>query len=167
MFSVIWKGYALKHVSSLRRGASRHCSLSGYLAGEGRQVCISVHEWDYSGALTLCVCVCSQPSSLGRRLPHPEIRHIVPSVAHLEGSTAGRTKLFRVAGRLSLISIMSLSCVRGLYSGWRTNLEDMMCCSVPSGSHMLCSPSRTSKSALETLRSSGFIYPTPIYHFHI
>lgn len=164
MFSVIWKGYALKHVSSLRRGASRHCSLSGYLAGEDRQVCIRVRERDYSSALTLCVS--SQPSSLGRRLPHPEIRHIVPSAAHLEGSTAGRTKLFRVAGRLSLISIMSLSCVRGLYSGWRTNLEDMMCCSVPSGSHMLCSPSRTSKSALETLRSSGFICPTPIYHFH-
>lgn len=160
MLSVIWKGYALKHVSALRRGASRHCSLSGYLAGEDRHVCISVREWDYSSALTLRVS--SQPSSLGRRLPHPDIRHIVPSAAHLEGNTAGRTKLFRVAGRLSLISIMSLSCVRGLYSGWRTNFEDMMCCSVPSGSHMLCSPSRTSKSALETelkdmLRSSGFI----------
>lgn len=34
MFSVIWKGYALKHVSSLRRGTSRHCSLAGYLAGK-------------------------------------------------------------------------------------------------------------------------------------
>lgn len=33
----------------------------------------------------------SQPSSLGRRLPHPEIRHIVPSLAHFEGSVAGRT----------------------------------------------------------------------------
>jgi len=34
MFSVIWKGYALKHVSSLRRGASKHCNLSGYLAAK-------------------------------------------------------------------------------------------------------------------------------------
>lgn len=58
--------------------------------------------------------VSSQPSLLGRRLPHPEIWHIVPSAAHFEGSAAGRTKLFKVAGRLSLISIMSLSCVRGL-----------------------------------------------------
>lgn len=70
-------------------------------------------------------------------------------------------------GRLSLISITSLSCVRGLYSGWRTNFEDMMCCSVSSGSHMLCSPSRTSKSDLEnefkdTWGSSGCDFPTPV-----
>lgn len=43
MFSVIWKGYALKHVSSLRRGASRHCSLAGYLAGKDRKAVTSLH----------------------------------------------------------------------------------------------------------------------------
>lgn len=128
-------------------------------------MCISVREWDYNSAPTPCIS--SQPSPLGRRLPHPEIWHIVPSAAHFEGSAAGRTKLSRVAGRLSLISIMSLSCVRGLYSGWQTNYEDMMCCSVSSGSHMLCSPSRTSKSDLEnefkdTLGLSGCDFPTPV-----
>ena len=38
MFSVIWKGYELKHVSSLRRGASTHCNLWGYLAGKDRKI---------------------------------------------------------------------------------------------------------------------------------
>lgn len=37
MFSVIWKGYASKHVSSLRRGTCRHCSLWGYLAGKDKK----------------------------------------------------------------------------------------------------------------------------------
>lgn len=32
MFSVIWKGYELKQASSLRTGASKHCSFDGYLA---------------------------------------------------------------------------------------------------------------------------------------
>lgn len=50
--------------------------------------------------------VSSQPSSLGRRPPRPHDRPIVPSAAHFEGSAAGRTKLFRAAGRLRLISVV-------------------------------------------------------------
>lgn len=47
------------------------------------------------------------------------------------------------------------------------NLDDMMCCSVPSVSHMSCSPSRTSTSDLDTefkdFCLSGFAFPTPAF----
>lgn len=73
MFSVIWKGYALKHVSSLRRGASRHCSLSGYLAGKEKSMCqcvwMGLKQWSHTRGL-LTALVAGAQAAPSRDLAH-------------------------------------------------------------------------------------------------
>lgn len=67
-----------------------------------------------------------------RVLPQPEMRHWVPSAAQDLGRETVATWELMVAAELSLISMMSLSMVAELYSGWRIILAAFMNCSLPS-----------------------------------
>lgn len=83
----------------------------------------------------------SQPEL--RVLPQPEMRHWVPAGAQAVGREMVDTRELMTAGEESLISMMSLSSVQLLKRGWRMTLAELMNCSLPSKTSMLCSPSLT------------------------
>lgn len=83
----------------------------------------------------------SQPEL--RVLPQPEMRHWVPAGAQAVGREMVDTRALMTAGEESLISMMSLSRVQLLKRGWRMTLAELMNCSLPSKTSMLCSPSLT------------------------
>lgn len=83
----------------------------------------------------------SQPEL--RVLPQPEMRHWVPAGAQVVGREMVDTRALMTAGEESLISMMSLSRVQLLKRGWRMTLAELMNCSLPSTTSMLCSPSLT------------------------
>lgn len=78
-----------------------------------------------------------------RVLPQPETKHISPVDGQLLGRRIAETRELRLAGLDSLMSMMSLSKVWGLYLGWRMILAASMYCSEPSFLVKLCSPSLT------------------------